>query len=457
MIRRVLALMVLSIMISSARVSAMSLNVQEGDLHSTVMMIASMGGLNVAVDDSVKGMITIVLDDVEPIEALKVVARTKNLVLTEENNIFLLTADRANNSLRNSYTMMIRYGDAESIRSYIALALDLDEEDRDKQRGRSRLKSKSVTSLRSKTEDVSTQEYEYDYKEQDDADKKLQRVMVDKDTNAIILYGTQLEFERALKILSKLDVPLKQVSLEAKIVAINKAATKDLGIEWVWSSLPRYAEYNPSETTSVNNTTTVTESYYTREQNESTGYGVLQFGRVPNAYVPYEWYFGARLNALITDGKAKMLSKPNITTVQGHEATINVGSSVPVPTTSTTNSTVTTSYEYRDAGIILRVLPRVNADGSITATIHTEVSTPQYVADLKAYQFTTRSADTTVTMQDGEPIVIGGLIGKDEERSVRKIPFLGDLPILGALFKSVHRNKTDSELVIFLSAHVLER
>ena len=457
MIRRMLAVLVLSIMIGSARVSAMSLNVQEGDLHSTVMMIAKMGGLNVAVDDSVKGMITIVLDDVEPIEALKVVARTKNLVLTEENNIFLLTADRANNSLRNSYTMMIKYGDAESIRSYIALALDLDEEDRDKQRGRSTLKSKSVTSLRSKTEDVSTQEYEYDYKEQDDADKKLQRVMVDKDTNAIILYGTQLEFERALKILSKLDVPLKQVSLEAKIVAINKAATKDLGIEWVWSSIPRYAEYNPSETTSVNNTTTVTESYYTREQNESTGYGVLQFGRVPNAYVPYEWYFGAHLNALITNGKAKMLSKPNITTVQGHEATINVGSSVPVPTTSTTNSTVTTSYEYRDAGIILRVLPRVNEDGSITATIHTEVSTPQYVADLKAYQFTTRSADTTVTMQDGEPIVIGGLIGKDEERSVRKIPFLGDLPILGALFKSVHRNKTDSELVIFLSAHVLER
>ncbi|MBQ9480332.1 MAG: pilus assembly protein PilQ [Selenomonadaceae bacterium] len=444
MIRRVLALMVLLIMISSARVSAMSLNVQEGDLHSTVMMIASMGGLNVAVDDSVKGMITIVLDDVEPREALNIVALTKDLQIIEKGDTLIITAKYSlSNSMMDTYIFKLKYANPESLRDVIKKSLLLRKKDSNEN------ETRVVHNPDGTREDYISKSTETD---QDD-----NRVMVDLDTNSIILYGTQLEYERAKKILSELDVPLKQVSLEAKIVAINKAATKDLGVEWVWSSIPRYAEYNPSETTSVNNTTTVTESYYTREQNESTGYGVLQFGRVPNAYVPYEWYFGARLNALITDGKAKMLSKPNITTVQGHEATINVGSSVPVPTTSTTNSTVTTSYEYRDAGIILRVLPRVNADGSITATIHTEVSTPQYVADLKAYQFTTRSADTTVTMQDGEPIVIGGLIGKDEERSVRKIPFLGDLPILGALFKSVHRNKTDSELVIFLSAHVLER
>ena len=271
-----------------------------------------------------------------------------------------------------------------------------------------------------------------------ETDQKDNRVMVDKNTNSIILYGTRLEYERVRRILSELDVPLKQVSIEAKIVAISKSATKDLGIEWFWSAIP--------------------QSSYTRKDymdKDTIEHGIFQFGRVAEG-VQHEWYFGAQINALITNGKAKMLSRPNIMTVQGHEAIINVGNSVPVPTSSTTNSTVTTSYEYKDAGIILRVTPRVNADGSITALIHTEVSTPQYVADLKAYQFNNKSADTTVTMQDSVPIVIGGLIGQDEERSIRKIPFLGDLPILGALFKSVRKNKSDSELVIFLSAHVLD-
>ena len=114
-----------------------------------------------------------------------------------------------------------------------------------------------------------------------------------------------------------------------------------------------------------------------------------------------------------------------------------------------------TSIEYKDAGIILKYTPRVNADGSITATIHTEVSTPQYVSDLKAYRFNTRSADTTVTVRDGEPMVIGGLIGAEESKSLSKIPFLGDLPILGALFRNHKSGKSESELMIFLTAHVL--
>ncbi|MBQ7705340.1 MAG: type II and III secretion system protein, partial [Selenomonadaceae bacterium] len=115
----------------------------------------------------------------------------------------------------------------------------------------------------------------------------------------------------------------------------------------------------------------------------------------------------------------------------------------------------TTEIEYRDAGIILKYTPRINADGTITATIHTEVSTPQYVEDLKAYQFNTRSADTTVTVRDGEPMVIGGLIGAEDAKSISKIPVLGDLPILGALFRNHRKSKTESELMIFLTAHVI--
>ena len=278
--------------------------------------------------------------------------------------------------------------------------------------------------------------------------------------NALVLFGTPTEYGRVKKLLETLDIELKQVAVEARIVAIDKDATKNLGVEWFWSTLPQYpdrdVEYTPP--TYNSNGSLRTSGYYketyTRNANDSTGYGIIQFGRGPLG-TPFEFYYGARLNALVTDGKAKILSRPNVTTIQGREAVINVGSSVPIQQTQTTNSTVTTSFEYRDAGIILKYTPRINADGTITATIHTEVSTPQYVADLKAYRFNTRSADTTVTVRDGEPMIIGGLIGAEEAKSVSKIPFLGDLPILGALFKNHRKSKSESELIIFLTAHVI--
>ena len=542
----------------------MTLNVQEGDLHSTVMMIAAVGGLNVSIDDSVKGVITIMLEDIEPREALNIVALTKDLQIIDKGGTLIITSNYGYNALMDSYVFVLKYADAESISDIIIKSLSLNKTDDDTNETRTIRNadgSREEYKLRgNKTEQRKIEErvtinkdsnaiilygtqLEYErakkilseldvppnetssmrtayvlpiqygnaevYRQMilnmlnynQDSDKlemdtngsnndntnsttdssidvyddgKLmilnshinndnngaKRVMINKDTNALILYGTQFEYERAKKFLSELDVPLKQVSIEAKIVAINKAATKDLGIDWFWSTIPRAVNYTPAYTETDyhrDGSYTVTNhpATYTRQQNEETGFGVLQFGHMPNGG-PYEWYFGARLNALITNGKAKMLSRPNIMTVQGHEAVINVGSSVPVPRVDVSNSITTTSIEYKDAGIILRVTPRVNADGSITANILTGVSTPQYVADLKAYQFYTRSAFTTVTMQDSQPIVIGGLIGQDEEKSIRKIPFLGDLPILGALFKSVRKNKSDSELVIFLSAHVLD-
>ena len=158
----------------------------------------------------------------------------------------------------------------------------------------------------------------------------------------------------------------------------------------------------------------------------------------------------------VPSSRTAELARPNVTTVQGREALINIGAEVPVPRTATSNSVTTTGIEYREAGIILRYTPRVTADGNIVARVHTEVSTPVYVDELKAYRFQKRSADTTVRLRDGETMVIGGLIDSDESRSLSKIPFLGDLPVLGAFFRSVRTSKTETELMIFLTAHVLD-
>ena len=435
-----------------AQVSAapMTLSVHDADLRSTIMLVAKTGGLNVSIDDSVKGKISISLANVEPLKILEIISKTRSLQLINEAGIYILTASSV--EVMQSYVFPIKFGDAEILKEVVIMSLDPDTEKLPKQTTRIKNSDGSYT-------------YRYTYRDDDSGEgsdyseniKRKDRVFINPEVNALILFGTPAEYERVKKLLETLDVELKQVSVEAKILAIDKDESKNLGVEWMWSTLPQYPEHDRDSYTRTNSDGVVThyeENTYTRKSNDSTGYGIIRFGRSHEGY-PYEFYYGAKINALVTDGKAKILSRPNVTTIQGKEAVINVGSSVPVPTVQTTNSTVTNSIDYRDAGIILRYTPRINEDGTITATIHTEVSTPQYVADMQAYRFNTRSADTTVTVHDGEPMIIGGLIGAEEAKSVSKIPFLGDLPILGALFRNHRKSKSESELVIFLTAHVL--
>lgn len=444
------------ILILNANVSAMNLNAHNSDLRSIIMLVARSGNLNVSLDDSVKGTISLQLENVAPKKILEIIAKTKNLQLVKENGIYILTAEIKFAEPLQSYVLPVHYGNAEILRTAIYKILDFEEE------------TPTLKTFQVEGADGIKKTYNYISSKQknssgntdEDKDPRAKRVYVNPEVNAIILFGTQTEYERAKKLLETLDVELKQVSVEAKILAIDKNASKNLGVEWMWSTVPQYPERDIEyhEPTYNSNGTLRSpgfyEETYTRESNESTGHGIIQFGRGPLG-IPFEFYYGAKINALITNGKAKILSRPNVTTIQGKVATINVGSSVPVPKFETTNSTTTTSISYYDAGIILQYTPRVNTDGTITATIHTEVSTPEYVADLKAYRFYKRSADTTVTVKDGEAMVIGGLIGAEESKNISKIPILGDLPILGALFRNHRNSKSESELIIFLTAHVL--
>ncbi len=431
----------------------MTLSVHDADLRSTITLIGKNGGLNVLADDSVKGTISISVANVEPVKILEIISKVKNLRLFYEAGVYVLTAQLLPSELMQSYVIPIKFGDPEVLRKAIYKVLD-NEPDKP-----------HVESMKVKDSDGNERTYNYTSNrdsnrltgDDEKDDPRTKRVFVNSEVNAIVLFGTPTEYERVRNLLETLDVELKQVSVEAKILAIDKEATKNLGVEWMWSTVPQYPEHNRNTYTRTNSDGVVTqyEEYdYTRNSNDSTGFGIIRFGRSHEGY-PFEWYYGAKINALVTDGKAKILSRPNVTTIQGREAVINVGSSVPVPKISSTNTSTTTEIDYRDAGIILRYTPRINSDGTITATIHTEVSTPQYVADIGAYRFNTRSADTTVTVRDGEPMIIGGLIGAEEAKSVSKIPFLGDLPILGALFRNHRKSKTESELVIFLTAHVL--
>lgn len=426
---------------AEAGAEPVSLHVADGNVSDVLSTVSYIGGINIVVDDSVSGTVSMNLDGVEPEEAVELIAAAKGLSVEQRGDVFVVSTLKSGDSaLYRTYTYPINYADLGTVHDAVSMALR-----------KTDWKDSSSSGESKSGEDNRVNE----------------RVLVDSGTNTLILYGTAAENEAARRIVGALDQPIQQVSLEAKVVAISKEAAKKLGVEWEWSKIPQYPEYTRDYETrrfTVQNPDgsyrTVTESVprETAERTWKNGEsmpGIIRFGRGPGGH-PFEFYYGAQIQALITDGKAKLLARPNITTLQGREAQINIGGEVPVPTVTSTSTSTTTGITYRDAGIILKCTPRVNPEGGITTKVHTEVSSPLYVESLKAYQFQKRSADTVVRLKDGETMVIGGLIGSEESKSLSKVPFLGDLPVLGAFFRSVRKSKSDSEIMIFLTAHVLQ-
>lgn len=262
--------------------------------------------------------------------------------------------------------------------------------------------------------------------------KSLEKVFADESkinfgilpsSSTIFCYADEKKAAQVKKLLQKLDRPPRQIHLEAKILSLQNEAAKKLGIDWKYGTLT--------------------------DSGASTGDfpASIKFGSTALPYL-------SSLQALIESGQAKILARPNITALNGQPAHISIGSSVPIAKTASNNNSLTTSYEYHDAGIILSYTPQINDDGFITAKVHTEVSSPEYVEELKAYRFQKRSADTTVRLKDGETLVIGGLIGSEQSRHLAKVPLLGDIPLLGSLFRSDSAKENSSEIIIFLTAQI---
>ena len=413
-------------------VSANELEAVDVDIRNLLTNIALANNLNIVISDEVQGNVSVKFSNINAQDMIKIIAENNNYTYQFKDNVIYISKGDKDINL---YTVQINYLELDKIAQTINLML--------------------TGNLTDKI---------------DDKDKKTainNKVMIDESENTISFYGTLKQYEQIKNFLQEQDKPQKQVSLEAKVTAIQKDAAKDLGVSWEWSKLPQSPEheitYDTVKHTVINEDGSKEEitdylpvDEVTRKWNDDENIpGVIRFGKGVDGY-PYEFYYAAKIDALISDGKANILARPNITTIQGKEAVINIGSEVPVPTVSTTNSTTTTSIKYREAGIILKCTPRVNEDGIITVKVHTEVSSPMYVEDMKAYRFQKRSADTIVRLKDGQTMVIGGLIGSDEAKQMSKIPFLGDIPILGNLFKHIQKSKSDTEVMIFLTAHEVD-
>ncbi len=175
--------------------------------------------------------------------------------------------------------------------------------------------------------------------------------------------------------------------------------------------------------------------------------------------------FVALLKALASKNKLKVLSSPHLMTADNHEAHILVGQEIPIITTQSNATTIQTNgtsnilqnIQYRDTGVIMTVLPQVNSEGLVNMQIHQEVSkvADTGIGGIGSPTFNTRESETTVVVQSGETIVIGGIIDDTVNRTRSGVPYLQDIPVIGRAFRSDHDNVTRTELVVLLTPHVV--
>jgi type II secretory pathway component GspD/PulD (secretin) len=265
----------------------------------------------------------------------------------------------------------------------------------------------------------------------------------------LLLTGTAQDIAKGLDVLSKIDMQPVQLLFETKVTEISDNDQNNLGLNWNFSGA----------------TTTIGElvptGYVPGAAVNPVNYPgqILKIGTIGRS--PITNLATVSLDAMITDGKAKLLADPNIGSIDGYPAQVFIGDTlnyIQSITTSTTGENITTASVQ--VGVTLRVTGKCSGDGYITLNIHPEVSSIEQWVSVpgggELPDIATRFADTTVRVKDGQTIAIGGLIQESDLLNVNKVPFLGDLPFLGALFRDNQHNKTKDEVVFFLKTSVMK-
>lgn len=238
-----------------------------------------------------------------------------------------------------------------------------------------------------------------------------------------------------------------QIRLEAQIIEINSDYTKNLGIQY-WSQTPGANSSTGSSTGNSNSGITVGTAglFYGGEDFSSTRkHGGWLGSHVANVNVT--------LQALINEGKARILSRPSITTMSGKTANILIGGRIPIPV-SDGNGNV--SIDWHEYGMKLNIEPVVDSEDKITSKVHAEVSTLDYSHGVKIDSFSvpgiaTREAESEVNVRSGMTMAIGGLINSEDAKIVSKIPLLGDLPIIGRFFRHTSNTRDKREVIILIT------
>lgn len=411
-----------------------TIDFEEADIKDVFRMLSMKSGINIIYGPDVSGTITLRLENVPFDKAFETILALKNLVSQEQGpNIIRvatpaqITEERAQ-AVTFTKVFPLNYANAEDVKG-------------------------NLDSIRM-------------------AEGRRGSISVDLRTNSLIITDTPEGLVSLEKIIRELDCRPAQVIIEARIVEVQLTNDMDLGIQWQYA---KTLVNEPNNRVTIGMTeaavgnralgadATVGDVLTSPVNTVSGGTGVSlpasavsgQLSSIAFGIVSNDTYLTGVLSALAQKGLSKLLSNPKVTTVNNKEAKILVGQRIPYTTTTVTNTGSTQMTQFLDVGVKLTVTPTINADRKITLVVHPEVSL--FVrADAAGPVVGTREANTTVIVNDAETVVIGGLITEQDIKQGTQVPLLGDIPIIGHLFKRQYDTKSRTELLVFLTPQIVE-
>ncbi len=287
----------------------------------------------------------------------------------------------------------------------------------------------------------------------------------DPESGRIIVITDEETSEHIAQVITNLDIPKPQVLIKVVFLEVTYNNALDIGIEGGFKDQTIGGGSSQGNVSGANTFGASALTSLATNVN-SLGLPISAFGNTPPGAGFYQVVgndYQATLRAIASAGKTEVLSRPSILARNNQPATITVGQSVPLITNVRYDNfgNAINSVQYTDVGIILRVTPFVANDGQVEMIVSPEISsltdqTVTIASGVSVPVIAKRSADTVVVTPDGQPIIIGGLMQNNKTGTDYKVPLLGDIPLLGNLFKRRTKNNSKTELLIFMTPHIVQ-
>jgi type IV pilus assembly protein PilQ len=416
----------------------LSLNFQDIAVRAVLQLLAEFTGINIVASNSVTGNITLRLNDVPWDEALAIILKTQGLAKRDVGNILMiapkeevlarekedLEAKKAVNALEplRIELVQLNYATAEE-------AANL-------------LKSNSVSLLSPRGS-----------------------VSVDERTNTLLVQDTISQLTDMRKLLTELDVPVRQVLIEARIVNVDSNFEKDLGIRWGYTNPNRTSGTLEGANTINNNAlenhadgsnkSPLIDVPFEQRLNVNLPAAVDNAGRfgLALAKLGNDFLLDLEISALESEGIGEVISTPRVVTANQHEAYIEKGEEIPYEEASSSGAT---AVQFKKAVLGLRVTPQITPDNKIIMTLAINQDT-RGENTTAGPAINTRQLQTKVLVDNGQTIVLGGIYEETDRHQTQRIPFLGSLPVVGNLFKNSEAIHSRIELLIFITPKIVEQ
>ena len=419
----------------------LSLNFQNVEVRAVLNVIADFTDLNIITSDSVTGNITLRLKDVPWDQALAIILQTRGL-----------------DSRRNGNVIWIAPRDELATREKLAL---------------------EAQSQISDLEPTHTESFQMNYQKAGDVQKLLsdssQRILskrgsavVDARTNTLFVQDTPSRLDEVRKLIAKIDVPVRQVMIEARIVEASDTFSKNLGARLGVSSISRT---NPLGIGGQQNVVAGGNLSSVNTNALGTGFGSNDVSNGLNVNLPatglnsfnagsfsfilfnqaLTQFLNLEISALEADGRGKIVSSPRVLTADQVEAVIEQGTEIPYQAATSSGAT---SVSFRKANLSLKVKPQITPDGNVIMTLDVNKDAPGATTP-SGVQISTKHVKTEVLVENGGTVVIGGIYEQTERTDQTKVPFFGDLPYVGFLFKNKSQTQEKTELLVFITPKIV--